>query len=580
MIILNNLTISFPGKTLLSDVNLNISDKERVALIGKNGSGKTTLLKAIAGIFNDYTGKIITSGKILYLDQFRTFDEKTPYEYYMKVANTPEKERLVRSILKGLGFEEEDWHRDISTFSGGERTRLQIGRLFIEDAEFILLDEPTNYLDILGIRFLKNLLKNFNGGYIIISHDRSFLRDTCERFLEINNEKIWDFKMKFDSYLVERERLILHQQRTMKNKQKEIERLKKIIERYRKWGREKFIKQAKSKEKMLQKMLEELESEVTFNEEEFDKKISLPTPEMPGYVVLTVKHLKFLDILKDVSFTIHSGDKMALLGKNGSGKSTILRLIKGDINGSGTVEFGYNVRVEFLDQFVEELDEESTVFEEISNEMEFEPDYVIRAYAGKFGFKGEDVFKEVHNLSGGERQILALAKVLLRKPNLLVLDEPTNHMDLDTLEALENALKEFKGNIILVSHDEELIKNVCNKFFVLEKGILKEISDLSEYVPTEEKERKKKENIEFEEKKKLKNKLKSLKEQLKKKKEKEEKLIKELERVEEELLNIDSDYVKAEKLVNQKNELEENIFNTMHEIEELEKQIEELEKAL
>ncbi|HCF38008.1 MAG TPA: ABC transporter, partial [Thermosipho africanus] len=163
MIILNNLTISFPGKTLLSDVNLNISDKERVALIGKNGSGKTTLLKAIAGIFNDYTGKIITSGKILYLDQFRTFDEKTPYEYYMKVANTPEKERLVRSILKGLGFEEEDWHRDISTFSGGERTRLQIGRLFIEDAEFILLDEPTNYLDILGIRFLKNLLKNFNG---------------------------------------------------------------------------------------------------------------------------------------------------------------------------------------------------------------------------------------------------------------------------------------------------------------------------------------------------------------------------------------------------------------------------------
>ena len=580
MIIINNLTISFPGKTLLSEINLNISDKERVALIGKNGSGKTTLLKAIAGIFNDYSGQIVTTGKAVYLDQYRTFDEKTPYEYYMKVADTPEKQRLVRSILKGFGFEEKDWHRELSTFSGGEKTRLQIGRLFLEQADFILLDEPTNFLDILGIRFLKNLLKNFNGGYIIISHDRSFLRDTCDRFLEINNMKIWDFNMKFDKYLIERENLILHQQRSMKNKQKEIERLKKIIERYKKWGREKFIKQAKSKEKMLQKMLKDLESETLFKEEEFDKKISIPVPDSPGHVVLNAKNLQFLNIIKNATFTVYSDDKVAIMGKNGSGKSTILKLIKGSLKGSGEIEIGYNVKIEFLDQFVEELNEENSVFEEIADEMELEPDYVIRAYAGRFGFKGEDVFKNVSNLSGGEKQILALAKVLLRKPNLLVLDEPTNHMDLDTVKALEDALKEFKGSVILVSHDEELIKNVCNKYFVLENGILKEITSLNDYKITEIKERKKKENLEFEERKKIKNKLKNLRIKLEELKKEEGKIEEELSNVETELLNVQSDYIKAEKLINKKEELEIKLLNTMEEIERIEKEIKKFEEVL
>jgi len=581
LIVLNNLTISFPGKTLLSDVNLNISDKERVALIGKNGSGKTTLLKAIAGIFNDYTGKIFTSGKILYLDQFRNFDEKTPFKYYMKVADTPEKERMVRSILKGLGFEEKDWNREISTFSGGEKTRLHIGRVFLENPDFVLLDEPTNFLDISGIHFLKNFLKNFDGGYIIISHDRSFLRNTCDRFLEINNEKIWDFNMSFDRYIEERKNLLLHQERELKNRVKEIERLKTIIERYRKWGREKSIKQAKSKEKRLQKMLEELESTTVFVEDEVDKIVKIPEPESSGYIVLEVKKLGFLDVIKNVSFTIYNGEKVAIMGPNGSGKTTILKLINGNLKGDGIVKFGHNVKPVFLDQFVENLDPENTVFEEISSEMEMEPDYVVRAYAGRFGFKGEDVFKMVSELSGGEKQILALSKVLLKRPNLLILDEPTNHMDLETVEILENALKEFKGSIVLVSHDEELIKNVCNRFFAIKEKTIVEISSVDEYdMPESKRNQTKKDITEFEERKKIRNQIKKLKNQIMELEEKERMLSKELEKIEKELLNIGSDYLKAMDLTRKKEFLEEEILNTLQEMENLDEQLERLSKIL
>lgn len=581
MIVLNNLTISFPGKTLFSDVNLNISDKEKVALIGKNGSGKSTLLKAIAGIFNDFSGNIFTSGKILYLDQFRSFDADTPFEYYMKVADNPEKERMVRSILKGLGFEEKDWEREISTFSGGEKTRLHIGRIFLESPDFVLLDEPTNFLDISGIHFLKNFLKNFDGGYIIISHDRSFLRDTCNRFLEINNEKIWDFNMNFDRYIEERKKLLLHQEREIKNKVKEIERLKTIIERYRKWGREKSIKQAKSKEKILQKMLEEFENKTVFVEEEPDKIVKIPEPESSGYIVLEVKNLGFLDIIRNISFTVYNGEKAAIMGPNGSGKTTILKLITGSLKGDGKVKFGHNVKPVFLDQFVENLDSENTVFDEIYSEMEMEPDYVVRAYAGRFGFRGEDVFKMVSELSGGEKQILALSKVLLKRPNLLILDEPTNHMDLETVEILESALKEFKGSIILVSHDEELIKNVCNRFFAIKEKTILEISSVDEYdMPENKRNQTKKDISEFEERKKIKNQIKKMKNLIMELEEKEKILSKELEEVEKALLNVGSDYVKAMELTRKRERIEGEILNALQEIEELQDEMEKLSKIL
>jgi len=575
MITIKNLTIAFPEKTLFSNFNVTVLSRDRIGLMGKNGSGKSTLLKAIAGIFNDYHGEITVQGKVLYMDQYRTFEARTPYEYYMKVADTPEKQKQVRSILKGLGFPEEDWERDISTFSGGERTKLQLGRLFVEDPDFLLLDEPTNFLDIESIEFLKELLRSFRGGYIIISHDRDFLRNTCEKFWEINNERIWVFDMDFDSYHLERQRIIETQRRQLVNIQREIERLRTIIDRYKKWGREKFTKQAKSKEKMLEKMLEELENMPNMYLEEEEKTISIPEPDNTGYVVLEVKNVSWNGLLKNVSFTVYQGDKIAIVGPNGSGKTTLLKIINGQTNYTGQVTFGYNVKAVYLEQFVDQLDLENTVFDELFEEIPDKPDYVIRAYAGRFGFRGEDVFKTIADLSGGERQILALAKVLLRKPNMLILDEPTNHMDLETVEALESALKEYKGAVLLVSHDLELIRNVCNRFFTIKNGELLE-SNEPIFFSKEKIKVEKEKNVDFEEKKRLRNQLKSWKKQLEELKERENEITYMISNLENRM-HKEQDYVKLMELMGEKEKLEEELLRVMETFEEIEKKIKEFE---
>jgi len=577
MITIKNLSIAFPEKTLFSNLNATIFSKDRIGLMGKNGCGKSTLLKAIAGIFKDYYGEINLQGKVLYMDQYRTFETKTPYEYYMKVADTPEKQKQVRSILKGLGFPEEDWNRDISTFSGGEKTKLHLGRLFVEEPDFLLLDEPTNFLDIESIEFLKELLKNFRGGYIIISHDRDFLRSTCEKFWEINNERMWIFDMDFDRYHEERARIIENQRRQLTNIQREIERLRTIIDRYKKWGREKFTRQAKSKEKVLEKMLEELESMPNLYIEEEEKKINIPEPDSTGYVVLDVKNVSWSTLLKNVSFTIYEKDKVAIVGPNGSGKTTLLKIINNQTEYSGQVTIGYNVKVVYLEQFVDQLDLENTVFDEIFEEMPDKPDYLIRAYAGRFGFRGEDVFKNVGDLSGGERQILALAKVLLRKPNVLVLDEPTNHMDLETVEALENALREYKGCVIMVSHDLELIRNVCNRFFTIKNGTVIE-SNEPVFYSKERKKVEKEKNTDYEEKKRLKNQLKNWKRQIEELKLKEEEIVKRISEVEESMHRT-QDYVKVMEFINEKQQLEEELLNVMETAEDLSKKIAELEES-
>lgn len=574
MITISNLSISFPEKVLFSSFNATIFLKDRIGLMGKNGVGKSTLLKAIAGIFQDYSGEITVSGKVLYMDQYRLFDANTPFEYYSKVADTPEKQRQVRSILKGLGFNEEDWQRPISTFSGGEKTKLQLGRLFIEEPDFLLLDEPTNFLDVESIEFLKNLLNSFRGGYIVISHDRDFLRNVCKKFWEINNERIWIFDMDFDKYHEERKRIIETQKRQVANIQREIERLRNIIDRYKKWGREKFTKQAKSKEKVLEKMLEELENIPNTYLEEEEKSINIPEPENSGHVVLQVENVSWNGLLKNVSFTVYEKDKIAIIGPNGSGKTTLLRIITNQNVYSGTVNVGYKVNIAYVDQFVDQLDLENTVFEEIFEEMSDKPDYVIRAYAGRFGFRGEAVFKTIDSLSGGERQILALAKILLRKPNLLILDEPTNHMDLETVEALEDALKEYKGSIIMVSHDLELIRNVCNRFLSIRDGQIIEV-DEPLFFKKEVKKEDKKKNIDFEEKKKIRNQIKNMKRRLEEIAEIEKKITERLDEIEKTIYTL-SDYVQVMKLTEEKNELEEELLALIEESDTLKERLGQL----
>lgn len=576
MITIKDLCISFAEKTLFCDFNATVLDNDRIGLIGKNGSGKTTLLKAIAGLFEDYDGQISTNGKIVYLDQYRSFDAKTPFEYYSQVADTPEKQKNVRSILKGFGFTEKDWHREICTFSGGEKTKLQLGRLFIEQPDFLLLDEPTNFLDIEGIELLKNLLKNFKGGYIVIAHDRDFLRGVCDKFWEINNERIWVFDMDFDSYRTQRELIIETQKRQLSNMQKEIERLKKIIDQYKKWGRDKAVKQAKSRQKMLDKMLEELENMPSQYLEEQEKKIGIPKPESTGYIVLECKDVCWSSLIKDVNFTIYSKDKVALIGPNGCGKTTLLKIITGQIEYQGTVKIGHNVKIVYVDQFIEQLDPQNTVFDEIFEELFDQPDYVIRSYLGRFGFKGEDAFKPVSNLSGGERQILALAKVLLRRPNLLLLDEPTNHMDLMTVEALESALKEYDGNVLIVSHDIELISNVCNRFFTIKDNSLVEVDEPLFFRTQKTQMTTKRINNEFDEKKKLRNQIKSIKMKLQELENLEKSVGYELAEVEKQLFAI-NDYNKVIKLSEQKENLEQKLLEILEEIEQLNQKLVQLE---
>lgn len=576
MITIKDLCVSFADKTLFCGFNASVLDNDRIGLIGKNGSGKTTLLKAIAGLFKDYDGQISTNGKITYLDQYRSFDAQTPFEYYSQVADTPEKQKNVRSILKGFGFSEEDWHRSISTFSGGERTKLQLGRLFIEEPDFLLLDEPTNFLDIEGIEHLKNLLKNFKGGYIVIAHDRDFLRNVCNKFWEINNERIWVFDMDFDNYRAQRKLIIETQKRQLSNMQKEIERLKKIIDQYKKWGRDKAVKQAKSRQKMLDRMLEELENMPTQYLEEQEKTIHIPLPESTGHVVLECKNISWNSLLKDVTFTMYAKDKIALIGPNGSGKTTLLKIITGQIDYQGTVKIGHNVKVVYVDQFIEQLDRENSVFDEIFEELSEQPDYVIRAYLGRFGFKGEDVFKNVSDLSGGERQMLAIAKILLRRPNLLILDEPTNHMDLSAVEALEQALKEYEGNVLIVSHDIELIKNVCNRFLTIKDGSLIEVDEPLFFKVQKSQTTIKKVNNEFDEKKRLRNQIKGMRTRLQELETLERSLGCELSEIEERLFTT-NDYNKVIKLNEQKENLEQRILQILEEIEQLNQKLTELE---
>ncbi|MFN3283032.1 MAG: ATP-binding cassette domain-containing protein, partial [Pseudothermotoga sp.] len=346
---------------------------------------------------------------------------------------------------------------------------------------------------------------------------------------------------------------------------------------YKKWGRDKAVRQAKSKQKMLDRMLQELENMPNQYLEDQEKKIIIPRPQSTGHVVLECKDVGWNSLIKDVTFTVYSKDKVALIGPNGSGKTTLLKIIAGQVEHQGTVKIGHNVKMVYLDQFVEQLDPQNTVFDEIFEELLDQPDYVIRSYLGRFGFKGEDVFKTITDLSGGERQILALAKVLLTRPNLLLLDEPTNHMDLMTVEALEDALKEYDGNLLIVSHDVELIKNVCNRFFTIKDGSLIEVDEPLFFKVQKSQSLNKRVNSDFDEKKKLRNQVKVLKTKLQELKNLEESITYQLDEVEKQLFTT-NDYDKIIKLNKQKDSLEQRLLEILEEIEDLNGKLVQLEQ--
>ncbi|MDK2954022.1 MAG: ATP-binding cassette, subfamily er 3 [Kosmotoga sp.] len=586
---------------LFQNFSASVAKRDKIVLIGPNGSGKSTLLKIIKGQLQPTEGEVfLASGTRIGFQKQQRIEhpDMALFDYYMlEKENLDEEteeyysyERRVRSILSGLGFKEDAWNRNLGSFSGGELTRVALGKLFLVDYDLLLLDEPTNHLDLDSVEWLLSFLKSYRGAIILVSHDRYLIRNVGNRFWEINGGKVWDFSGNFDKYIVERERILKTGIRRRENLEREIKRLEAVAKRYRSWGKEKLIKQAISKEKQAERLRQELE-EIQLPEETVrEPEIRIPEPSRTGLVVLEVKDLSFSydekKIFDKASLTVNRGNKIALLGPNGSGKSTFLKIITKRIrNFSGTVSWGYNVKWGYLSQMTEDLDPEKEVIEECWQLVSDWPDYQIRRYLGRFNFVGEDVFKKVGQLSGGERTKLALAKLILERPNVLIMDEPTNNLDIWSIQSLEKVLKEYKGALLLVSHDREFTNNVCQSFYSIKNFKIRPVSSIEEYlswgkISLPENNKVQRSNMDYTEKKRIKNKLKSLLRDIEDLNSKEEELEKQIDELNDEIKIYSTDFNKLQQLHEELSKKEEDLLELLQKREDLEEKIRELKELV
>ena len=585
---------------LFDEVSTSIDKRDKIILLGKNGSGKSTLMRIIAGELSPTEGEVFHSSnvKIGYQIQSRIPDEKmTLMEYYLQdKSNVPldteefySYDRRVRSILVGLEFYEEDWERHLETFSGGELTRISLGKLFLVDHDILLLDEPTNHLDLESTEWLVDFLKSYKGALLVITHDRYLIRNVGNRFWELNGGSLWDFAGTYDKYQSDREIMVKSGLRTRENLSREIERLDAVAKRYRLWGQEKFIKQAVNKERQRDRLKDQLETIDLPDEEIRPTKFRLPQPDRTGYSVLKIEGLSFgfgsKKLFNGASAEVHRRDKIGLLGPNGSGKTTLLRIITENLEEYvGQITWGHNVRWGYLSQLTEDLNPSNDVISEIWQLMRGQPDYEVRKYIGRFGFPGDDVFKPVPSLSGGERTKLALAKLILSKPNVLVMDEPTNNLDIWSIESLEEVLKEYEGCIILVSHDREFVQNVCDHFLMIDGKKLKAVSSVEEYL------RRNQRNIDstsneyarltFQERRRLSNKKKSVLERLQQLEVEENELSRKLEMAQLKMGLFSTDYEKLQELYTGIERIESRLLEILQEREMLDDELDRLSETL
>jgi ATP-binding cassette subfamily F protein 3 len=585
---------------LFDEVSTSIDKRDKIILLGKNGSGKSTLMRIIAGELSPTEGEVFHSSnvKIGYQIQSRIPDEKmTLMEYYLQdKSNVPldteefySYDRRVRSILVGLEFYEEDWERHLETFSGGELTRISLGKLFLVDHDILLLDEPTNHLDLESTEWLVDFLKSYKGALLVVTHDRYLIRNVGNRFWELNGGSLWDFAGTYDKYQSDREIMVKSGLRTRENLSREIERLDAVAKRYRLWGQEKFIKQAVNKERQRDRLKDQLETIDLPDEEIRPTKFRLPQPDRTGYSVLKIEGLSFgfgsKKLFNGASAEVHRRDKIGLLGPNGSGKTTLLRIITENLEEYvGQITWGHNVRWGYLSQLTEDLNPSNDVISEIWQLMRGQPDYEVRKYIGRFGFPGDDVFKPVPSLSGGERTKLALAKLILSKPNVLVMDEPTNNLDIWSIESLEEVLKEYEGCIILVSHDREFVQNVCDHFLMIDGKKLKAVSSVEEYL------RRNQRNIDstgneyarltFQERRRLSNKKKSVLERLQQLEVEENELSRKLEMAQLKMGLFSTDYEKLQDLYTGIERIESRLLEILQEREMLDDELDRLSETL
>lgn len=510
---LTNIKKSYIDEETIKDASLIVEEGDKIGLIGINGSGKSTLFNIITENLSYDDGEIFRKKdlKIGYLEQqlnlhqegsiydnclfiFRDLIEleKNLRRQEHIIAENPNnlEEELnkyqrmqdefhkldgysfhsrIRGTLIGLGFSEDDFNRDISTLSGGQKSRVALAMLLLEDAHLLLLDEPTNHLDIDAISWLEKYLKDVNKAIIIISHDRYFLNNIVSKVVLLENGETKTYLGNYDNYMRQRKRDFEVLKRQYEDQQKEIKRQEEIIKRYLSLGRDRFIKQGKSRKKMLDKM-----QKIEMPSSNKKTNLSFATNKTSGKNVLEIKNLSksFGDnlVFHELNASVYKNDKIGLIGPNGVGKSTLFKIIAGKISqDSGEVKIGSNVDIAFFYQELDNLNLNNTVLDEIWDEFPKLEHFQVRKYLAEFLFVGDDIFKTIDELSGGERGRLSLLKIMLKGANFLVLDEPTNHLDIDSKEILEDALLKYEGTVLSISHDRYFLNKTVDKIFEMKK---------------------------------------------------------------------------------------------------------------
>ena len=473
MVSIDNLCVEFSSKPLFQDIGFVINPRDRIALVGKNGAGKSTLLKIIAGLQQPTSGVVarpreLTVGylpQVMEVSDTRTLEEETALAFQgMHVEEWTMKAEMDKTLI-GLGFRREDFARPTSEFSGGWRMRIELAKILLQKPDLLLLDEPTNHLDIGSIQWLEQFIQNSAKAVMLVSHDRAFINNITNRTIEITCGRINDYKVKYDEYVKLRDERREQQIRAYENQQKEIADIKDFVERFR-------YKPTKSNQ--VQSRLKQVEKIVPIEIDEVDTKLlrlKFPPCQRSGdYPVICDEVAKAYgdhQIFQHVNLTIKRGEKVAFMGNNGEGKSTLVKCIMGEIPFDGNLKIGHNVQIGYFAQNQAQLlDGSITVFDTIDRVATGDMRTKVRDLLGAFMFGGEESDKFVRVLSGGERSRLAMIQLLLQPVNLLILDEPTNHLDMQSKEVLKNAIREFDGTAIIVSHDRAFLDGLVDKVYM------------------------------------------------------------------------------------------------------------------
>ncbi len=530
MLNIHNLSISFAGEFLFEEITFKVTPGDRIGLVGKNGAGKSTMLKILSGDQESDTGQIamekntrigflrqdidFVEGRTVLDEAYEAFEEiktlerqieeinnqltvRTDYESdsYSKliedVSDFTEHYEILggynyqgntEKVLLGLGFKSEDFNNLTDTFSGGWRMRIELAKLLLQNNDLLLLDEPTNHLDIESIIWLENFLKSYAGAVVIVSHDKMFLDNVTNRTIEISLGKIYDYDKPYSEYLVLREEIREQQLATQKNQSKQIEQTEKLIEKFRAKA---------SKASMAQSLMKKLDKIDRIEVDEDDNSvmnIKFPVSMQPGKVVVEAegagKAYGDKVILENIDLLVERGSKVAFVGQNGQGKSTLAKMIVSELEFTGSLKLGHNVQLGYFAQNqAEYLDGELSIHETMINAANEKTRSKVRDMLGSFLFRGDEVDKKVKVLSGGERNRLALCKLLLQPINVLVMDEPTNHLDIKSKNVLKSALENFEGTLLLVSHDRDFLQGLTNKVYEFKDRNIKEyLGDIDYYL--------------------------------------------------------------------------------------------------